>query len=310
MSNLAIKRIKVDMKMYHKHQLDKHGIYCLFKEDNIYNVKVMMIGPKDTPYQGGFYMFDLYYPDNYPVNPPNVRFISMSRKARIHPNLYANGKVCLSFLGTWSGPPWTSCLNLNTILLSILSLFNDNPISNEPGYENEKGDRSKLYKSMIDYHNITLYTLEILEYIPEDFISFKPIMNRFFLEHFDDYYNQLKKHENISYYKRNIYGIDALVDYNYVKNALLLYKTICLNDLMNTPAPITTPTPEDISSEIINSASATDESQVVEPKSKRKAPNQKAKDYDNDFELLSENDNRLYKVITTKNGYKRWVPKK
>ena len=50
MSNLATKRIRVDMKMYHKHQLNKQGIYCNFKEDNIYNVKVLMIGPKDTPY--------------------------------------------------------------------------------------------------------------------------------------------------------------------------------------------------------------------------------------------------------------------
>jgi len=154
MLNLAIKRIKVDMKLYYKQELNKQGIYCHFNEDDIYNVKVMMIGPDDTPYQGGFYMFDLIYPKNYPINPPSVRFISMNRRVRIHPNLYANGKVCLSFLGTWSGPSWSSCLNINTILLSILSLFNDNPIINEPGYEKNIGDKSKNYKIITDYHNI------------------------------------------------------------------------------------------------------------------------------------------------------------
>ena len=40
MSNLAIKRINVDMKLYHKQELTKQGIYCYFNEENIYNVKV------------------------------------------------------------------------------------------------------------------------------------------------------------------------------------------------------------------------------------------------------------------------------
>ena len=36
----------------------------------------------------------------------------------------------------------------------------------------------------------------ILEYLPEDFKCFKPIMNQLFLENFEDYFKQLKKHEN------------------------------------------------------------------------------------------------------------------
>lgn len=54
---------------------------------------------------------------------------------RFNPNLYANGKVCLSILGTWSGPAWSTVHSLGSILMSIQSLMNDKPFHNEPGYE-------------------------------------------------------------------------------------------------------------------------------------------------------------------------------
>lgn len=54
---------------------------------------------------------------------------------RFNPNLYANGKVCLSILGTWSGPGWTSVQTMLSTLISIQSLMNPTPYHNEPGYE-------------------------------------------------------------------------------------------------------------------------------------------------------------------------------
>ena len=59
----------------------------------------------------------------------------------VNPNLYENGKVCLSILGTWSGPGWTTACTLSSVLLSIQSLLNENPIHNEPGWENENGEK-------------------------------------------------------------------------------------------------------------------------------------------------------------------------
>ena len=59
MSNLAIKRIGVDMKNFQKGELDKVGIYCKFNEQDIFKAKILIVGPKDTPYEGGYYFFDL-----------------------------------------------------------------------------------------------------------------------------------------------------------------------------------------------------------------------------------------------------------
>mmetsp|Transcript_10330 Transcript_10330/g.30927 ORF Transcript_10330/g.30927 Transcript_10330/m.30927 type:complete len:103 (-) Transcript_10330:836-1144(-) len=46
-------------------------------------------------------------PDDYPQSPPRVRNMTTGAgRVRFNPNLYANGKVCLSILGTWKGPGW------------------------------------------------------------------------------------------------------------------------------------------------------------------------------------------------------------
>lgn len=49
---------------------------------------------------------------------------------RFNPNLYANGKVCLSILGTWDGPSWTPGMTLSSVLLSIQTLLSATPYHN------------------------------------------------------------------------------------------------------------------------------------------------------------------------------------
>ena len=127
MSFLRDKRIKTDIKNFIRSDLESNGIFCKFSETDMTHVRAMIIGPSDTPYENGFYFFDLRFPDNYPWSPPKVKFITQDSNIRFNPNLYVDGKVCLSILGTWNGPEWSSCLTLNSILLSIQTLLNENP---------------------------------------------------------------------------------------------------------------------------------------------------------------------------------------
>lgn len=82
----------------------------------------MIRGPEKTPYAGGLFMFDLKIPTGYPLNPPLCHYYSFCND-RLNPNLYEDGKVCLSLLGTWHGEgsevwvPFKS--NLLQILVSI-----------------------------------------------------------------------------------------------------------------------------------------------------------------------------------------------
>ena len=135
-TSLCIKRIQADMKELYKEPLDvSEGIYHHFNEDNLTQAYFMIIGPKDTPYENGFYFFHFSFPPQYPFLPPNVSFCTLDGTMRFNPNLYSTGKVCLSMLNTWEGPQWTSCLTIRIILLALraMVLGTANPLQNEPG---------------------------------------------------------------------------------------------------------------------------------------------------------------------------------
>lgn len=69
--------------------------------------------------------------------PPPHPLDCTGMQARFNPNLYAEGKVCLSLLGTWSGPGWDPAIStLSQVLVSIQSaILVDKPYYNEPSYE-------------------------------------------------------------------------------------------------------------------------------------------------------------------------------
>ena len=110
-------------------------IYYWADEADMRKGKAMMIGPEDTPYEGCPLLFSFLLPDDYPFSPPSVKIMTSDGDTRFHPNLYVTGKVCLSILGTWSGPKWSPVMTLSTVLSSIQSLLEANPITNEPSFE-------------------------------------------------------------------------------------------------------------------------------------------------------------------------------
>ncbi|ORY39250.1 hypothetical protein LY90DRAFT_510748 [Neocallimastix californiae] len=105
-------------------------------------LRAIIFGPKDTIYEGAVFMFDICIPGDYPYSPPLVHYYSLTvGMGKLNPNLYEDGKVCLSLLGTWHGKDeteeWTSNSNILQVLLSIqgLVLGVQLPYFNEAGYD-------------------------------------------------------------------------------------------------------------------------------------------------------------------------------
>ena len=99
-------------------------------------MRAAITGPAGTPYESGVFVFDLFFPLDYPQVPPKVTFLTTGHgTVRFNPNLYADGKVCLSLLGTYEGPRWTPGGSLHQVLVSIqgMILGVSHPIYNEPG---------------------------------------------------------------------------------------------------------------------------------------------------------------------------------
>ena len=126
------------------------SIDVFYDDTDISRFKVGIRGQEGTPYVGGYYLFEFLMNDKYPFASPSVEFLSRSKRMRIHPNFYDNnGKVCLSILGTWPGPSWTAGMTLHTVVIAIQSLFSNNPITNEPGYESAPTSLINRYNNAI-----------------------------------------------------------------------------------------------------------------------------------------------------------------
>jgi ubiquitin-protein ligase len=185
MSNTAVRRMYTDIKQFQAANLEPDGIFCSFNEDDLFDVKAMVVGPKDTPYEDGFYFFRLTFPKNYPFAPPKAvfetRYNTTHAKLRFNPNLYANGKVCVSLLGTWSGPQWEPCQSLYSILLAFQTLLVEEPLTNEPGYSKVTPSQAKkhqTYTAMVAFENYRVAILRMLDHPPEGFEAFIPIMQQ------------------------------------------------------------------------------------------------------------------------------------
>lgn len=152
------------------------GVWVHVYPDRMELLRACLVGPEGTPYSDALFFFDLHLPPTYPQIPPQVRFWSFGEN--LNPNLYENGKVCLSLLGTWSGKDsetWSpERSNLLQVLVSILGLvLNTEPYYNEPGFERERdtpqgGLRSQRYNESVALSNYHLM-LRVLRTPPTDF---------------------------------------------------------------------------------------------------------------------------------------------
>jgi len=138
------------------------SIFVRAVEDRLDLCRVLIMGPDDTPYANGCYIFDVQITSSYPSQPPKVQFVNHGNK-RFNPNLYQDGKVCLSLLGTWAGPGWVAGTStLLQVLISIQSLILvAEPYFNEPGYERELGTESGRKNSNKYNETIRQYTLSL-----------------------------------------------------------------------------------------------------------------------------------------------------
>lgn len=192
------KRILREYKVFHYSQLP--GILIVPHDEYISWVDALIVGPCDTPYEGGFFHFHIRYPQNYPFVPFKIRLLTTGNgtnhslnfahlqdffmllnleerttcnycigSVQFNPNFLRNGKVCVDILDTCSelSSNWSSTLNLYTILPSIQSLMNERPYQNAIGFEKERCFRdAERYNEIIAHECIRVAVCEQLETRP------------------------------------------------------------------------------------------------------------------------------------------------
>jgi len=200
LTSQSVQRLAKDVKYIKNNPLT--NIYYKHDEENILFGYALIIGKEGTPYEYGYYLFKFEFPENYPFQPPNVKFLTNDGVIRFNPNLYTNGLICLSILNTWKGDGWTSCQTIHSILLVLSSILNEKPLLNEPGVC-EYNINIEMYNTLIFYKNIEFAILKQFEIIM-DFIEKENILYKFKLEIYDNFIkNKLKIYDNIKKIKLN-----------------------------------------------------------------------------------------------------------
>ncbi|TFJ88032.1 hypothetical protein NSK_000386 [Nannochloropsis salina CCMP1776] len=116
------------------HELNKNppeGVSVGLVDDSVFEWELLLVGPADTLYEGGFFKARLTFPSDFPNMPPTMTF----QTEMWHPNVYEDGRVCISILH----PPgedrfnsqesaderWRPILGVEAIIVSVISMLSD-----------------------------------------------------------------------------------------------------------------------------------------------------------------------------------------
>lgn len=146
----ARQRLLKEYKEATKHSTLDTGITLVPDETNLFIWKALLQGPKDTPYEGGRFELIINVPEQYPLQPPAVRY----KTKCFHPNFnFKTGEICLDILKTAWSPAWT----LHSVCQAILALMADpapdSPLNCDAGNLLRNGDK-RGYNSVARMYSI------------------------------------------------------------------------------------------------------------------------------------------------------------
>lgn len=115
MASASVKRLQKELQGLQENPIGY--VSAAPNDEDIFNWTATIIGPPETPYEGGVFTVLIKFPPDYPFKPPRIQFSTPV----FHPNINRKGEICLSTLRD----KWSPALTISKVLLSICSLLNE-----------------------------------------------------------------------------------------------------------------------------------------------------------------------------------------
>jgi ubiquitin-protein ligase len=153
---MALLRLRNEYKEYLK---EPNCMYSLEpNSNNFFEWNILLFGPSNTMFEGGIFKCNLLFTKEYPNKAPIFKFITQFP----HPNIYKDGKICISILHNGEdefeyediSERWNPSHSVNSIILSIISLLIE-PNLNSPA----DLDASLLWKTDMKKYKELIYSI-------------------------------------------------------------------------------------------------------------------------------------------------------
>lgn len=176
MSTPARRRLMRDFKRLQEDP--PTGVSGAPSENNIMLWNAVIFGPVGTPFEDGTFKLLIEFSEEYPNKPPTVRFVSRM----FHPNVYADGSICLDILQN----RWSPTYDVSSILTSIQSLL-DEPNPNSPAnsqaaqlYQENKREYEKRVTAIVEQSWVDVWAPPMLP--TKTFIVIVPVSHFYLIE--------------------------------------------------------------------------------------------------------------------------------
>ncbi|VDO03692.1 unnamed protein product [Rodentolepis nana] len=111
---------------------------------NIFEWHYLVLGPPDSPYQGGYYHGKLIFPKEYPFRPPSIYMLTPSGR------FMCNTRLCLS-ISDFHPDTWNPAWSVSTILTGLLSfMLEDTPTMGS--VSTSLSEKRQLAKESLEYN--------------------------------------------------------------------------------------------------------------------------------------------------------------
>ena len=110
----ALKRIEKELKKFNEEEPEGFTAGPVDDSD-MFKWEASLVGPENSPYEGGTFQLSMEFPKDFPFKPPKVEFTTKV----YHPNVKSTGTICLDILKD----QWSPDISVTKILMAIQNLL-------------------------------------------------------------------------------------------------------------------------------------------------------------------------------------------
>lgn len=137
-----LKRLKKEVDLYQS-STDEY-VQLKSTGEDVQQWQAVIRGPPDSPFQDYLFTLQIDVPPEYPLVPPNIKFLTRI----FHPNIhFITGEICLDILKARWSPAWTLQAACRAIMSMLAEPVPDSPLNCDAGNILRSGD-SRAFEAM------------------------------------------------------------------------------------------------------------------------------------------------------------------